>query len=74
LILIYLIKFIKLKIKIWKIKTIERSKLYECIYADCGKIFNDKGSYRKHALTHGEKQVLFEWFVQYIFFIYFYFI
>ena len=27
------------------------------MYDDCRKIFNDKGAYRKHALTHGEKQV-----------------
>ena len=31
---------------------------FECIYDDCGKIFTDKGSFRKHLLTHGEKQVL----------------
>ena len=34
-----------------------RNRVYECIYEDCRKIFNDKGSYRKHQLTHGEKQV-----------------
>lgn len=25
---------------------------------DCGKIFGDKGSFRKHLLTHGEKQYI----------------
>jgi hypothetical protein len=31
--------------------------MYECIYEDCKKLFTDKGSYRKHTMTHGEKQV-----------------
>jgi hypothetical protein len=30
---------------------------YECEFSDCRKLFLDKGSYRKHLLTHGEKQV-----------------
>ena len=36
-----------------------RKRGYDCSYPDCGKMFTDKGSYRKHALTHGEKQVRF---------------
>ena len=31
------------------------TKLYKCTYEDCGKHFHDKGSFRKHQLTHGEK-------------------
>jgi hypothetical protein len=34
-----------------------RSKFYECQFISCNKIFSDKSSYRKHVLTHGEKQV-----------------
>ena len=30
-------------------------KDYECSYEDCGKKFHDKGSFRKHQLTHGDK-------------------
>ena len=42
----------------WKLIKLEsRNRVYECMYDDCRKIFNDKGAYRKHALTHGEKQV-----------------
>jgi hypothetical protein len=39
-----------------KTRGIER-KFYQCEYEECGKIFSDKGAYKKHELTHGEKQV-----------------
>lgn len=32
-------------------------KSYECPVDDCRKSFKDKGAYRKHQLTHGEKLV-----------------
>lgn len=34
------------------------TKLYRCTYEDCNKHFHDKCSFRKHQLTHGEKQFL----------------
>ena len=33
------------------------TKYYVCPIEDCGKIFHDKGAFRKHQLTHGEKLV-----------------
>ena len=33
------------------------SKLYECHHPLCEKVFYDRNSYRKHLITHGEKQV-----------------
>lgn len=33
-------------------------KIYKCKIEDCGKEFNDAGSLKKHASTHGEKQFL----------------
>lgn len=33
-------------------------KIYKCKIEDCGKEFNDQGSLKKHASTHGEKQFL----------------
>lgn len=33
------------------------SKTYECHHPACEKVFMDKNSYRKHLITHGEKQV-----------------
>lgn len=35
-------------------KSIE-SKVYICPFEECGKHFHDKGAFRKHQLTHGEK-------------------
>ena len=34
------------------------SKLYECHHPLCEKVFYDRNSYRKHLITHGEKQVI----------------
>lgn len=34
------------------------SKSYECQVDECRKSFKDKGAYRKHQLTHGEKLVI----------------
>ena len=33
------------------------SKIYECHHPICEKVFYDRNSYRKHLITHGEKQV-----------------
>lgn len=33
------------------------SKVYECHHPLCEKLFLDRNSYRKHLITHGEKQV-----------------
>lgn len=35
------------------------SKVYECHHPLCEKVFYDRNSYRKHLITHGEKQVFF---------------
>lgn len=34
------------------------SKIYECHHPLCEKVFYDRNSYRKHLITHGEKQVI----------------
>lgn len=34
----------------------EEGKIYECHHPMCEKVFNDKNSYRKHLIIHGEKQ------------------
>lgn len=51
----------KIKFKRPKRETIakdssEDGKIYECKHPMCDKIFNDKSSYRKHFIIHGEKQ------------------
>ncbi len=33
------------------------TKIYECHHPLCEKVFYDRNSYRKHLITHGEKQV-----------------
>lgn len=33
-------------------------KVYDCHHPMCEKVFLDRNSYRKHLITHGEKQVL----------------
>jgi hypothetical protein len=33
------------------------SRVYECHHPLCEKVFYDRNSYRKHLITHGEKQV-----------------
>lgn len=38
--------------------SIDKLRKYQCDYEECGKIFGDKGSFRKHLLTHGEKQYI----------------
>ena len=30
-------------------------KFYKCKIEDCGKVFNDSASLKKHAATHGER-------------------
>lgn len=32
-------------------------RIHNCHHPQCEKIFLDKNSYRKHLITHGEKQV-----------------
>lgn len=34
------------------------SKVYECHHPSCAKVFLDRNSYRKHIITHGEKQYI----------------
>lgn len=34
-------------------------KVFECHHPQCEKVFLDRNSYRKHLITHGEKQVNF---------------
>jgi uncharacterized Zn-finger protein len=43
------------------IKTLKEvvPKKYQCSFDECGKIFMDNGSMRKHMLTHGERHVNF---------------
>lgn len=36
----------------------EKTKVYKCEQDDCGKIFSDQLSLRKHMLTHGERMFL----------------
>ena len=36
----------------------EEGKTYECKHPMCDKVFNDKSSYRKHLIIHGEKQFI----------------
>jgi Zinc finger, C2H2 type. len=36
----------------------EKPKLYKCEQADCGKVFSDHASLKKHQLVHGEKLVI----------------
>ena len=38
-----------------KNKEYQEIKEFKCPIEDCKKIFNDKGAFRKHQLTHGEK-------------------
>ena len=38
-------------------KTSLEPKVYECHHPLCEKVFLDRNSYRKHLITHGEKQV-----------------
>lgn len=33
-------------------------KIYKCNLEDCGKVFSDHGTLKKHAATHGERQFL----------------
>ena len=35
----------------------EMFKVHKCKYDECGKVFYDIGSLKKHQLTHGERQV-----------------
>ena len=35
-----------------------RLRRYECAIEECGKIFNDRSSFKKHVQTHGEKQYI----------------
>lgn len=37
---------------------VSKQSRYECKYYDCEKVFADKGSLRKHEMTHGEKQYI----------------
>ena len=41
-----------------KEKDSSESKVHECGYPSCGKVFLDRNSYRKHLITHGEKQYI----------------
>lgn len=40
-----------------KEKSAPEPKVYECHHPLCEKVFLDRNSYRKHLITHGEKQV-----------------
>lgn len=40
-----------------KEKISSEPKVYECHHPLCEKVFLDRNSYRKHLITHGEKQV-----------------
>lgn len=40
-------------------------KKYQCSFDECGKIFMDASSLRKHMLTHGERHVKFFYFLKY---------
>lgn len=42
----------------WFIYLVSKQSRYECKYYDCEKVFGDKGSLRKHEMTHGEKQYI----------------
>ena len=33
-------------------------RVYKCKFEDCGKIFPDQSSYRKHQMTHGERMFI----------------
>ena len=37
-------------------ENITEQKVYECHHPSCTKVFLDRNSYRKHIITHGEKQ------------------
>ena len=36
----------------------EKTKWYGCKQDDCGKIFSDQATLKKHMLTHGERMVM----------------
>jgi uncharacterized C2H2 Zn-finger protein len=43
--------------KIREKKTSNEPRIFDCHHPQCEKVFLDRNSYRKHLITHGEKQV-----------------